>query len=225
LVRDGIEQDGLGSDSSFSAPATIFLVLRGEPIPGELAETNKAMIDSEDLQERTIGRLVAAYLAKAEADVEVRYAEAARALEAGGELDVGHEVNVQGWSLAADAALERGNLGGVDELLQWLDRQPAGHIPPALRIERKRITAKLYAARGDADAAARMADAIATMRQFGSPYHLAVALLDAADVVEASDPEQARQHADEAREIAQRIGAGSLAGRLDRHGLALVGVS
>lgn len=60
------------------------------------------------------------------------------------------------------------------------------------------------------------------MRQFGSPYYLAVALLDCAEWAAASDPDQSKRLAHEARQLAQGLGAGSLAQRLDKHGLALV---
>src|SRR5581483_1515043 len=41
LLREGLEDDNLGSDSWFSVPATIFLVHRGIAVPEELVDANK----------------------------------------------------------------------------------------------------------------------------------------------------------------------------------------
>jgi hypothetical protein len=222
LLREAVEADSLGSEGWFSVPATIYLVLRGLPVPEELIEANTQMSRSEDLQERAIAHLVTAYLAKAEGDPQARYAEAKGALDAGVEVGINHEVNVLSWSLAADAALDNGDIAAAQQLLSWLQERPVGHIPPLLRLEAKRIAARVAAATDDPTAGAASEEAITAMRQFGSPYHLAVALLDCAEWAAASDPERARQLADEARQLAQQLGAGSLASRLDRHGLSLV---
>jgi tetratricopeptide (TPR) repeat protein len=222
LLREAVEADNLGSDGWFSVPATVYSVLRGLPLREELAEANARMTHSEDLQERAIARLVSAYLAKAEGDPQTRYAEAKAALDAGIDVGINHEVNVLSWSLAADAALDNGDIAAAQQLLSWLHERPAGHIPPLLRLESKRIAARVAAATDDPTAGTASEDVINAMRQFGSPYHLAVALLDYAEWAAASDPERARQLADEARQIAQQLGAGSLADRLDRHGLSLV---
>jgi hypothetical protein len=59
--------------------------------------------------------------------------------------------------------------------------------------------------------------ALAAERRFGSPYHLAQALLDQADYLAAAgDPDRAADNVAEARAIADRLGARPLASRADR---------
>jgi hypothetical protein len=113
-----------------------------------------------------------------------------------------------GWPLAADAALKLGDHAEVRRLLDWLDAHPRGHIPPVARAERARIAAALLAAQHDGAAEQAYRDAVSALRALGSPYHLAVGLLDFADhLAGAGEPEQARLLATEATTIAERLGA------------------
>jgi plasmid stabilization system protein ParE len=98
-----------------------------------------------------------------------------------------------------------------------LDQQPRGHIPPVLRAESQRIRARLHAAQADPSAADAFDAATQGFRQLGSPYHLAVGLLDQAEYLTATDdPQTAQQLAAEAEGIAERLGAQPLLKRVRR---------
>ncbi|MBA2531545.1 MAG: hypothetical protein H0V23_05490 [Nocardioidaceae bacterium] len=118
------------------------------------------------------------------------------------------------WSIAADAALALGDYAEVERLLGWLDEYPIGHIPPVLRAERFRIRARLLAAQADPEAGAAFDAATKAFRELGSPYHLAVGLLDHAEHLAATgNTGTAQQFAAEADAIAQRLGAKPLTAR------------
>lgn len=118
------------------------------------------------------------------------------------------------WPFAADACLQLEKLDEVEELLHWLDGHPAGHIPAVLHAERRRVNARLMAARGAPDTDAAFDIALQDFRKLGSPYHLAVALLDVAGFIAgAGDSEGVSHQAAEAHRIAQKLGAQGLMSR------------
>jgi hypothetical protein len=85
-----------------------------------------------------------------------------------------------------------------------------------LRAERALARARLLAVDGDPDADAGMAAAIAELRAYASPYHLAHALLDRAEYLYGhGQPSEADVLRDEAREIGERLGARPLIERAD----------
>lgn len=120
------------------------------------------------------------------------------------------------WSFAADAALALEDHARVVGLLDWLDGRPPGHVPSVLRADRLRVRARLLAADGDPAAAGAFDTAVQALRRFGSPYHLAVGLLDQAEFHAPSRPERAVAPATEAAQIASRLGARPLQERADR---------
>ena len=74
--------------------------------------------------------------------------------------------------------------------------------------------ARLAACRADPAAGDLFTAAIATMRSKSTPYHLAHALLDHAELLNSSGhAEDARPLIDEAREIGSRLGAGPVVQR------------
>jgi hypothetical protein len=121
------------------------------------------------------------------------------------------------WPIAADAAIALGEWAEVTRLLEWIEEQPPGHIPALLRAGRHLVLARLPTAVEDAERGATFDAAVKAFREAGSPYHVAVALLDHADHVRAKgDPETARGIASEATEIARRLGARPLLERASR---------
>ena len=75
---------------------------------------------------------------------------------------------------AADAALAMNDIGAAREVVDWLDSQPWGRLPPILRANRARIWARLLHRSGDPEAPQAFVTAVVALREIGSPYHLAL---------------------------------------------------
>ena len=119
--------------------------------------------------------------------------------------------------IAADAALAVGDETEVARLVSTLEGHRPGHVPPVLRAERLRIRARILATKNDSTAAETFDAATRAFRELGSPYHLAVGLLDHAGHLAATgDTNTAQQLAGEADAVAQRLGAQPLIGRAHR---------
>ena len=123
-----------------------------------------------------------------------------------GALGISHECLCWAWPLAARAAHDLGDLTATGELLALLDSYQPGHLAPMLRAERDLARAHLADYHGDPDAMASFAAAIASLREYSTPYHLAHGLLDHAQrLSRRGDAEAAAAAADEARDIARRL--------------------
>ena len=102
------------------------------------------------------------------------------------------------------------------ELLSLLDSYQPGEIAPMLRAERDLVRARLAAAGRDQAAAAAFLTAIASLRERGTPYHLAHGLLDHADyLARHGDTDAAAQAVAEARDIGRRLRCQPLLDRAD----------
>jgi len=83
-----------------------------------------------------------------------------------------------------------------------------------LRAERDLVLARVAASDGDQAAAASFTAAIGSLRQRGTPYHLAHDLLDyAGHLTRAGDVDAAALAIDEARDIGQQLRCEPLLGR------------
>ncbi len=173
--------------------------------------------DTEDPQGLAFTAGAGAALAACEGRQAVALGLAKAALMHADTLGLSAEAIRWSWPLAADAALALGNHEQANELLDWLDDHRPGHIPPVLHAERLRLRARVAATQRDA-AAGEMHDvATGTFRKLGSPYHLAVALLDEADhLVQAGRSSDAVPLAAEARDLAGRLKAVPLVRRAER---------
>jgi tetratricopeptide (TPR) repeat protein len=121
-------------------------------------------------------------------------------------LGISHECLCWAWPLAARAAHDLDDTAAIGELLTLLDSYQPGHLAPMLRAERDLARARLADHRGDPDAAALFAAAIAGLREHGTPYHLAHGLLDHAQhLSRRGAADAAGAVAEEAREIAHRL--------------------
>ena len=110
------------------------------------------------------------------------------------------------WPLAARAAHDLGDTAATGELLALLDACYPGHLAPIQRAERDLVRARLAAADGPAVAAAAFADAVGSLRELSTPYHLAHGLLDHAQFLTRLHDAQAAEAAiDEARDIARNL--------------------
>ena len=121
------------------------------------------------------------------------------------------------WQIAADAAIDLGDAAEVVRLLDFLDGHRPGHVPAVLRAEQQRIRARLMATENDRAAGEQFDFAVNALRDLGSPYHLAMGLLDSAEYRAATgDDRQALQLATEAGAIASELGARPLIERAAR---------
>ena len=99
-------------------------------------------------------------------------------------LGMTQDVMQWAWPLAARLARDPGDADGGDrglagDLLGLLDGRQPGELSPLLRAERDLARARLAA--GDAGAAGLFAAAVRSLREHGTPYHLAHGLLDYAE--------------------------------------------
>jgi hypothetical protein len=162
--------------------------------------------DTEDEQVRRLALMTLAAHAAAAGDHVSALAGAREALDAN-TLPCSHEMVRWAWSIACEAAFALDKVEEVERLLAWLDAYPIGYLANVQVVERHRVAAKLLAHRGDSAAGAALDDAVTALRELGSPYHLAVGLLDAAEhYARVGEGERAFALAAEAREIGERLG-------------------
>jgi hypothetical protein len=86
---------------------------------------------------------------------------------------------VLAWPVAVRAAHELGDRAALDELLALLDGRYDGEIPVMVRAERRLAMARVLL--DPEEQVAAIEDAVTDLRAVGSPYHLALALLDLAE--------------------------------------------
>jgi class 3 adenylate cyclase/tetratricopeptide (TPR) repeat protein len=209
VYMTGVHEDRLGGDVLFDFIGVLLSAFAGhETELAALLPRIQRSADSEDPQDLSAIALALA----AEAMYHGRHIEALshakRSLTHGQVYGPSHESIRWVWPIAADAALALGEHTEVRRLLEWLDAYPPGHIPPVLRAERLRIRARLLAIENNPEAGSAFDAAIKAFRDFGSPYHLATALLDHADyLADGADPGRAQEVAAEANAIAEQLGA------------------
>jgi hypothetical protein len=162
----------------------------------------------EDPQTQGYAKLAEALIATAEDRPREALQDAQAVLDRADAVGIGHEMIVWAWPLAFRTALALNDNERAGQLVAFLDAHPPGHVPPLLRAERELAAARMTRTSNRADLDAGFGAAIAALRRFGSPFHLAQALLDYAErVTEAGDHAVAVTMVDEARRIAERIGA------------------
>ncbi|HLN04742.1 MAG TPA: hypothetical protein VK217_00585, partial [Acidimicrobiales bacterium] len=205
--------EGLASRSILAWVIVLLTALRDGTSSEALAsvELFATSEDPQDLASVSISHALASW---AEGDMRGAFESARETLAHAGALGLSSEYVRWGWPLAAEAALRLGNRPEVNRLLDWLDGHPEGQIPRVLRAERLRIRARLEASGADGTAGARFEEAVAAFRELGSPYHLAVGLLDRAEYCSSiGEHELARELAAEAEEIAGELASRPLVRR------------
>jgi len=161
---------------------------------------------SEDPQDKAKISIAEAFTAAARRQPGEALRRARDTLSHVGALGISHEGPCWAWPLAARAAHDLGDTTATGELLALLDSYQPGYLAPMLRAERDLTRARLADHRGDPDAAASFAAAIAGVREHGTPYHLAHGLLDhAQQLSRRGDADAAAAAAGEARDIARRL--------------------
>ena len=204
-----LNEDGLQDDRTVAQGAALLHALSGDATKLATSLTSvEEWSDTEDPQDRAGTETALAVAAVLAGDHTQSLHHARQAIGHGESLSPRSDAVRWSWPIAADAALALGDETEVDRLLDWLDLHPLGHVPPVLRAERQRIRARRLAGRTDPDAGLVFESAIQTFRQLGSPFHLAVGLLDHAEYMAAvGETDTALGLAAEADSIAQRLGA------------------
>ncbi len=186
-----------GSDDEAQRPFGIFAASR----------------ESGDIQERAMYSAALAVVLHAEGKHEEALAVVGEALSSGEELGRGSEPFREGFVVAVQSALALGNVDRAVEILDTLDRVPAGKVPPYLRAHAARFRALIAASRGDADEAERsFKRASATFREISTPFPLAVTQLEQAEwLIDSGQPEEASALLGEARGTFERSPRGAVA--------------
>jgi class 3 adenylate cyclase/tetratricopeptide (TPR) repeat protein len=221
-VTDGARADGIDGDADVTYVHAVLLALRGDVHEAGRVADASGFRTAEDPQDRGFAAVLDALIAVAVDRQAEALAHARDALALADAIGMHHEVVVWSWPVAARAAYAMGDEDATAELLALLDAHPIGHLPPLLRAERDLARARQSGARGEHDADARFADAIAALRRLTSPFNLAHGLLDHADhLTNSGDPARATPLIEEARAIAERLLAQPLLQRAERAGRAL----
>jgi class 3 adenylate cyclase/tetratricopeptide (TPR) repeat protein len=219
-ITDDFLGTGATIQSAFILPVgfqAVFQALRGRTDEArrliQVLEDGPPSKDPQNLMNIAMAR---AFAAATVGDAAAARAPSREALTHITALGIGSDLSCWIWPLAADVALALGDLDQTEELLRLLDQHPVGHLPALLRAERRRVTGRLLAARQDPSAVEEHRRAAEAFRNVGSPYHLAVGLLDLASAAQAAgENQEAAIAAAEAQSIACRLGAMPLRRRIE----------
>jgi tetratricopeptide (TPR) repeat protein len=209
VYTSGVNEDRLGEDPILAFSAALMFSFTGDQarLGAALAVGHKSA-GSEDTQDIAARATALAAAAAAEGSHEQALRHAKDSLAQAGAVSLRHDALRWAWPLAADAAVALGDKAEGDRLLEWLKAHPFGHIPLVLHAEGARIHARLLASNHHPDAGHAFTTAIKSLRDLGSPYHLAKGLLDHAEYLAAlGDDHAAEQVAAEAGSIAERLRA------------------
>jgi class 3 adenylate cyclase/tetratricopeptide (TPR) repeat protein len=207
--------DGLADNTSVAYGGTLLRALRGDTAGARaLLPILDQVVGSEDPQDQAQRQTSVATTAMLVGDYGTALAESRKTLALGDAMGIRSDPIRWTWPLAADAALAMNDIGAARELVVWLDSQPWGMLPPILRANRARIWARLLHRSGDSEAPEAFVAAVLALREIGSPYHLALGLLDQAEFLAGTgEAAVAQVLADEARVIAEGLGARPLVDR------------
>ena len=216
--RAAIDADDLGWDHATAQSVALLYAFSGDQDNLAVAFTTAGeWDDTEDPQDRGAAATARAAAAASRGDHAQALELAQEALSQGEMLSLRNDAVRWAWPIAADAALAVGDDAEVERLLDRLSQRRPGHVPQVLRAESLRIRARLLAIRSDPQTGAAFDAATKALRELGSPYHLAVGLLDHADyLASAGETETASQLAAQAETIAHELGAKPLLERARR---------
>jgi len=206
-VSQATDADGLAGNEFLACYRGWLAALRGD---SAIAQTMLAAMPdlraSEEPQDKTRISLVEAFTAASRGQPQDALRLARGTLAHAGALGISGEHLRWAWPLAARAAHELGDTAATGELLALLDACQPGHLAPMQRAERDLVRARLAAADDPQVAAAAFADAVGSLRELSTPYHLAHGLLDHAQFLACLHDAQAAEAAiGEARDIARNL--------------------
>jgi tetratricopeptide (TPR) repeat protein len=146
---------------------------------------------------------------RAEGRLEEALNETEKALETRLALGPAYPGVKMAFAEAAESAFSLGDLPKVQELLSIIDTLPEGQTTPFLRAQRDRFGARLAGMEGDIGAVEPgYVGAVGLFREIGTPFWLALALLEHAEwLIEQGRTEDAGALLEEARGIFDRLEA------------------
>jgi len=170
------DRDGLADNEMLILHQAWLAALRGDPDRAETWLTSVPDLRaSEEPQSQADISTVEALIAAARRHLETVLGHARVTLAHVDAIGFVHEAMRWAWPLAARTAWELGDGAAARDLRAMLDALQPGRLPPMLRAERD--LARARANEGD------FAAAITSLRELGTPYHLAHGLLDYAEVL------------------------------------------
>jgi hypothetical protein len=214
-LTQATESDGLADIEYLVCTGGWLAALRGDAAAAgtALAGLQDLRVTESPQDQSTLG-LTAAYIAVASGEPEEALQHARAVLALAPVLGIGHDELAWAWPLAVRCADQLHDTAARRELLALLDSYQPGHIVPLLRAERDLARARLAASDDDPATAQAFTAAIASLREYGTPYHLAHGLLDHAQY-QHDDGQAARQAIEEAQAIARRLRCQPLLDRAD----------
>lgn len=208
-------EDALAGSHDLQTLHAIVAALRGETVQAAALLNVDDRTGEEDPQTLGYAELAAALIAVAEGHPRDALQHAQAVLDLADAVGIAHETIIWAWPLAVRGALALNDEERAAHLVAFVDGYPPGHIPPLLRAERQLAAARTASTDSRAELDTAFALAITALRRFGSPYHLAHALLDYAErLTDIGDAPAAAELADEARVIAERLGTGPVLERI-----------
>ncbi|MBE7187958.1 adenylate/guanylate cyclase domain-containing protein [Jatrophihabitans endophyticus] len=195
---------------------TVVRAMRGASVDrDELDARVHSFEGSEDLEERTTAAWTAATVAALDGRSDDVLARLVPVFDAasGPDPDLSMESSYWSWPIAVRAAFDTGRVDVARRLIALLDAPPVGRLAAIARSNLALARARLATVTADPGAPALFEAAIDELRTTGSPFHLAQGLLDAADDGRSRGVEVTALES-EAAQIADRLGAAELRGRL-----------
>jgi class 3 adenylate cyclase/predicted ATPase len=216
-LAQAADADGLAGIEPLACYRAWLAALRGDTAAAEAALAGLADLRaSEGPQDQALIAVPEAFTAAARRQPAAALRHARTALDHAAAIGISHEYLRWAWPLAARAAHDLADTATTRDLLALLDACPPGRLAPMQRAERDLARARLAAAGSSPDAGPAFAAAVAGLRQYSTPYHLAHGLLDhAAHLAARGDDEAAAAAIGEAVSIAQRLRCQPLLDRVD----------
>jgi class 3 adenylate cyclase len=216
-LTEAAESDALADFEFFGCQQAWVAALRGDAEAAQAVLAGlKDLRSSEDPQTKAMVSMAEGYTAAARRQPQDALHHARAILAHVDALGISHDCLRWAWPLAARAAYDLGDTAATGELLTLLDSYQPGHLAPMLRAERDLVRARLTASDDNPAAAAAFTAAITSLRDRGTPYHLAHGLLDHAQyLLRHGEDDAAAQAIEEARVIARRLACQPLLDRAD----------
>ena len=206
-LTQAMDSDGLADIEYLACKVSWLAALRGDAATaGAMLAGFRDLRATESPQDQSTLGLAEACTAAARGEPEEALRCARVVLALAPVLGFSNAELTWAWSLAARVAEDLNDAAAPQDLLALLDSYQPGHLAPQLRAERDLARARLAGHDGDEAATAAFAAAIASLRERGTPYHLAHGLLDQAQYyLQHGDGQAAAQAIDEARAIGRRL--------------------
>jgi class 3 adenylate cyclase/tetratricopeptide (TPR) repeat protein len=188
-------------------PHVMALAARGEPL---IEPEVRGMLDSSDLSSQyfaTLEQAVVAFAGNRQADAADLAVRATDGYYAYGGIEDDYPLF---WVPAIEFSLAAGRLAEARRLLAQVADTPYGLTPPYLRAQLPRMRSLIAGAEGDDNGAAAtdLALAIDGLRSYGSPYYVARAQLELAELLTRTGrAAEARAHAEAAHTAFTALGA------------------